>query len=573
MYNMELGNPLPDITFVEGQTKSPAGTTIHDAFDPNDLSLYDNMSDFRLRNRQTNRETDAWGVQLDAIYRPEPGGFFESINFGVREGKYERITNNEDNRQWRVRDSNFLDEYWDGGYDGIEDDLFQAMIDECSYVPFPNSKFLNNAGGTNIGGSWATFDTLCATRLLTNGENALLAPDRTLNERDINVAENTTAAYAMANFYSENTPIPIWGNFGVRVVDTEVDSKGLRTRYYTGSYYNEDDDATYWYVRPEEDVLDEVRIKHTNTEWLPSANVNFEISDTFMIRAALYRAMSRYNIEFMGAGRSFDVEDWDDQEWSSAEEAIAQELNVGSGGNPEIEPFMSWNGDVSFEWYLSDDTAFSFAVYYKYFEAEVFPALFPEPVTVDDETIMTEIRRNVLTGNTSDLWGIEVTASHVLSNWRAPFDGLGFKVSWNHSDTDFETQDPIFGDQLQEDGSVLPGMNLLVPASLYGQSDDIANLHLFWDIGNLNLSAFWKYRSEYFQPNDGDPRVNRWFDDYTYIDLSATYRFNSVWKMRFTAQNITDEYQLADRGLRDGSPTLWNSSGTKYELGVTATWD
>jgi len=98
-------------------------------------------------------------------------------------------------------------------------------------------------------------------------------------------------------------------------------------------------------------------------------------------------------------------------------------------------------------------------------------------------------------------------------------------------------------------------------------------VHLFWDIGGLNLGAFWKYRSQYYQPNDGNPTVNRWFDSYTYIDLSATYRFNSIWKMRFTAQNITDEAQWGQRGVRQNSPTLWNSSGTKYELGVTATWD
>jgi TonB-dependent receptor len=567
MYDMELTGTLPSITFVDGFTQSPAGTTIHDNFDPNDLSLYDNMSDFRLRNRQTNRETDAWGVKFDAIYRPEPGGFFESINFGVREGKYQRITNNEDDRHWRVRDGNFLDEYWDGGYDGIEEDLFEQMIAECSYDPFPNSKFMNGADGTNIGGSWATFDTLCATRLLTNGENALLAPDRTLNERDIDVAEYTTAGYVMANFYSENSPMPIWGNFGVRVVKTDVESRGLRTGYAT----EQDPDTGLWRVI-ELDDYDPIRFDESNTEWLPSANVNFEMSDTFMIRAALYRAMSRYNIEFMGAGRSFGSID-DEFEYETRDAALQDQLSQASGGNPAIEPFMSWNGDVSFEWYLSDDTAFSVALYYKKFEAEVFPAIVPETIEIDGVDVIVDTTKNVLLDNTSDLWGFEVTASHVFSNLPAPFDGLGFKASWNHSDTDFETQDPIFGDQLQDDGTILPGMNLLVPASIYGQSDDIANLQLFWDIGNLDLALFWKYRSEYFQPNDGDPRVNRWFDDYLYMDFSATYRFNSVWKTRLSVQNITDEPQLGDRGLRDGSPTLWNATGTRYELGVTATWD
>ena len=98
-------------------------------------------------------------------------------------------------------------------------------------------------------------------------------------------------------------------------------------------------------------------------------------------------------------------------------------------------------------------------------------------------------------------------------------------------------------------------------------------MQLFWDIGDLNLSVYWKHRSEYFQPNDGGARVHRWFDDASYVDFSASYRIDSVWKLRFTAQNLTDEAQWASRGVRDNAPTLWNSSGVRYELGVTFNWD
>jgi outer membrane receptor protein involved in Fe transport len=196
-----------------------------------------------------------------------------------------------------------------------------------------------------------------------------------------------------------------------------------------------------------------------------------------------------------------------------------------------------------------------------------------ETVNIDGVDILVDVRKNVLTDDTSGLWGFELTASHVFSTLPKPFDGLGFKLSWNHSETDFESQDPIYGDQVLDDGTIVPGIEELVPAAIYGQSDDVASLHLFWDIGDLNLSVFWKHRSMYYQPNDGDPRVSRWFDDADYFDFAATYRFNSVWKARFTAQNLTDEAQWGYRGVRHDSPTLWNSSGTRYELGITATWD
>ncbi len=390
---------------------------------------------------------------------------------------------------------------------------------------------------------------------------------RTLNEADINVTENTTAAYAMANFMTDDFSVPVWGNFGVRFVSTEVDSKGLRAGYVT----EQDADSGLWRV-VETGTLEPIRHKHTENVWLPSANINFEMSDTFMIRAAAYRAMSRFNPEFMGAGRDFGSID-DDFEYETREEALQSELGTASGGNPYIKPFLSWNGDVSFEWYLSDDTAISAALYYKHFEAEVMNQLQQERLTIDGVDLTVGVRKPVLTGDTSGLWGFELTASHVFTNLPKPFDGLGFKVSWNHTDTDFETQDPLYGDQILDDGMVVPGLAELVPASIYGQSDDVASVQLFWDIGDLNLSVYWKHRSEYFQPNDGGASVHRWFDDASYVDFSASYRIDSVWKLRFTAQNLTDEAQWASRGVRNNAPTLWNSSGTRYELGITATWD
>ena len=576
-YDMDLTGGLPSINFYTGVDESVGGRTLQTDFDPNNFLTFGGRdtngdgignsrlsSDFEIRRRDTDRETKSDGLQLDAIWAPDEVRFLESVKFGLRGGKYQRITNNEDDNRKDVED--ILDDYYPEGSVTLVE-IFKRVSDECVFNPFPNSSFFDNAPGTNIGGSFAAFDTLCATRIITNGENSLPAPDRTLNESDIDVTENSTAAYAMANFFTDNGPVPIWGNFGLRFVSTEVDSKGLRAGYIT----EQDADSGLWRV-VETGTLEDIRIKHTEDVWLPSANINFEMSDTFMIRAAAYRAMSRFNPEFMGAGRDFGNID-DDFDYETRDEALQEELGSASGGNPYIEPFLSWNGDVSFEWYLSDDTAISTALYYKYFEAEVKSLTQQEDLMIDGVNVLVDVRKPVLTGDSSGLWGFELTASHVFSTLPKPFDGLGFKVSWNHTDTDFETQDPIYGDQVLDDGTVLPGLYELIPASIYGQSDDVATLHLFWDIGNLNLSVFWKHRSEYFQPNDGPARVNRWFDDASYLDFSAGYRFNSVWKMRFTAQNLTDEAQWGQRGLRHDAPTLWNSSGTRYELGVTANWN
>jgi TonB-dependent receptor len=254
-YDMVLENGLPTITFYQGVDESFGGRTLQQDFDIDNLLTYGGRdtngngigdsrlsSDFEIRNRMTDRETKSDGVTLDVIWTPDDGGFIENVKFGVREGTYHRITNNEDDNRKDVED--ILEEYgWPEGTD-IED-VFAQLVDECAFDTFPNSDFFDNNDGGNIGGSFAAFDTLCATRLITNGQDRLADPDRTFDESDINVEENTTAVYAMANFSSDSFAVPIWGNFGLRFVDTEVDSKGLREGYVT----EQDPDSGLWRQR------------------------------------------------------------------------------------------------------------------------------------------------------------------------------------------------------------------------------------------------------------------------------------------------------------------------------------
>jgi TonB-dependent receptor len=308
-YDMVLESGLPTITFYQGVDESIGGRTLQQDFDINNLLTYGGRdtngngigdsrlsSDFEIRNRMTDRQTKSDGVTLDVIWTPDDGGFIDNVKFGVREGTYQRITNNEDDNRQDVED--ILEEYgWPADTD-IED-VYAQLVNECAFDPFPNSDFFDNNDGGNIGGSFAAFDTLCATRLITNGQDRLADPDRTFDEDDINVEENTTAVYAMANFSSDSFAVPIWGNFGLRFVDTEVDSRGLREGYATV----QDPDSGLWAVE-ETGALEDIRHVHSEEVWLPSANVNFEIREDFMIRTGIYRALSRYNPEFMTTKRA-----------------------------------------------------------------------------------------------------------------------------------------------------------------------------------------------------------------------------------------------------------------------------
>lgn len=564
-YNYTANSLVPSITFDTTMDESPAGTTLDTSFDVSDLASFGRSGDADLRSRLTNREDDIWALRLDGEYRLDIG-FVDSVKAGVRYSERQRITNNEDTRTMRYDEINEV--YWGGT--SSRDELMALAQNTCANSRFPNDDFFgSDDGGPNVGGSFATFDTLCVIRTLTRGDNRSLPDEDRRGTNDIDVTEEITAAYVMANFSTELGAMPLSGNFGLRVVQTDVTSLGLRGTFDVVEDNTDPANPTYR-VEAGDDFT---RVKFTNstTEYLPSVNAIFQLREDILLRTAAYRAMSRDNIELLGAGRSFGNID-EDQDYASPEEALQGELDTASGGNPDLEPLMSWNADLSLEWYLNEDTAVSAAVYYKSFEAATFPSIVDETIVVNGVDVAVATTKIVNVDDKSDLLGFELTAQHAFTSLPQPFDGLGVKLTYNYADTNFETQDPILGDALQSDGSVLPGLAELEPASIFGLSEHTGSLKLYWDIGRFHVSAITKYRSEYFQPNAGTPRANRWIDDFTLLDLAASYRVNDTWKLRATVQNLLDEPQSGQRGARSGSTTLWSSTGPKFELSVNGSF-
>src|SRR5690606_15737176 len=82
--------------------------------------------------------------------------------------------------------------------------------------------------------------------------------------------------------------------------------------------------------------------------WAPSVNLKYDLSDTQVLRAGLFRSLVRPGFGQSRAGAVVDVED-----------------NRISGGNPDLDSTRAWNLDLSYELYLDDATFFSVGVFYK----------------------------------------------------------------------------------------------------------------------------------------------------------------------------------------------------------------
>ncbi|ASR42252.1 TonB-dependent receptor [Xanthomonas citri pv. mangiferaeindicae] len=501
-----------------------------------DVNNWDNFTDSALvRRRQQTREHTIRAGRFDVAFTLE-SGFFTAIKGGLRrsEATYTDFDNTVElstTNAGAIRAANLA----------------------CRQQ-FPQDDFLDNASGNTID-RWASFDSRCLFRAFTGVDDT--GPSDDLRDPANNdVTEKTSALYVMGEYSSEWFGLPVTGNFGVRWVRTDVRSVGLRSDLDVID--NPDGTIT---LQPTGDFTSQV-LKSAGHEWLPSFNAAFELRPDLLLRVGAYRAMSRPDLAAEGYGRSFNLQDVD-TEFNSISDALR---SINATGNPRAEPLMSWNGDVSLEWYANDDTLLSGALYYKQFNGGSMPVVVDETFIIDGRTVVVPVQQLATSDQTSDLFGVEFTASHSLSYLPGIFSGLGVKVSYNYADSNFETEDLRLGASTDPiSGVVTPG--IVEPANIFGLSKHVASAQLYWALGALDLQAIYKYRSDYYQQFVGDPAQNRYVRDTGSLDARATYKVNRNLSLSLSASNLTDEPRVSDMPIL-GSFREYTTYGRRYYLGL-----
>lgn len=420
-------------------------------------------------------------------------------------------------------------------------------------VPFAQDDFLSEAPGNAIN-SWATFDARCLFEAITGAEDTGPNADtRAIGNRD--VTEKTQAAYVLGEFDTSLFGVPVTGNLGLRYVKTNVTSIGLRGGFDVVT----NPDNTIRLVPTGE--FESQTIESSSEAWLPSFNANFEVREDMGLRLGLFRAMSRPDPASLGAGRTLNLESG--TSFASVEDAIA---SITANGNPRTEPLLSWNADVSLEWYPNRDSMLSAAVYYKQFNGGFVPTVIDESFVIDGQPVTVPVIQDSATDENSSLTGFELTATHRFSNLPEPLDGLGFKLSYNWADSDYQTHDLRLGDQFNPvSGVTTPG--IIQPAGIFGLSSQVFSGSLYYEIGPIELQGIYKYRTEYYQKFVGAPSQNRYIRDTSVVDFRATYRMTDSLSFMFEGSNLLDEPRFQDMPV-PGSLREYSSYGARYYLGA-----
>lgn len=496
-----------------------------------DFNNWDNFSGVpRLRRTETQRRETIRAARLDTSFFPE-SGFLTTIKGGVRasELSYNDFTNR--------TEFNYSDPA-----------LIQQASNSCRR-PFPESNYLSGATGNTVD-SWATFDSRCLFQAFTGVADTGL-PSDVQDPANNDVTEKTQAAYLMAEFSSQAFGLPVTGNFGVRWVHTHDSSVGLRSDL---AVVNNPDGSIQ--LVPTGGFTAQ-NISASNNVFLPSVNASFALNEDTQLRLGLYRAMSRPDPDYLGAGRTITLADG--TSFTNVADAIK---NITATGNPRAKPLLSWNADLSLEWYPDPTSLLSAAVYFKRFNGATISTVINEPFVIDGSTVSVPVVQPTTSSQKSDLAGLELNASHRFSSLPAPFDGLGVKVGYNYNWSNYKTEDLLLGAQVDPStGQTTPG--IVSPLGMYGLSRNVLSTSLYYTFGPVDLQTIYNYRSAYFQQFVGDPHQNRVIQGNGTLSFRASWRVNKHLSFSLQGSNLTNEKKVAYMPI-EGSFQEYDSYGRQY---------
>jgi len=485
---LESGNSSEDISaFYElfpGDSEIPQITLLED-FDVNDASLFTNGGRLRLRDQIDTQENTISAVRGDFEFNTD-GGFITGILGG---GRYSELE-----YQNKGNSNNDISDFDDAGIS--EDDVARQIVSECANDQFIESGFLDDVSGSNgfvtngVTGvstnTFATFDLDCSQNILfANTNDDLTDTLDGFGLASADVEEETLAAYLQANFETTIAGLPARGNFGARIVSTEVTSTGRRTAL---SAFNDPDtgDVT---LSSDSSVVTEETTSNRYTEVLPSVTLIVDYNDDVVLRGGLFRGLSRPDPSALGFGRSIST-----GTFTTIDEALN---SISATGNPELEPLTSWNLDAAVEWYANDDTLIALGAYYKNFQGGFEQVLQEESFFIDGQEFTTNVVTTQVSEEESDLYGLELTATHSFDYLPGFWGGFGAKLSYSYADSDFEFFDGDTGAGVSfNNGVATEFAGVTEPAGLFGLSNNVYAGQLYWSGGNFDAQIIYKSLDE-----------------------------------------------------------------------------
>jgi TonB-dependent receptor len=347
--------------------------------------------------------------------------------------------------------------------------------------------------------------------------------------------ETSTAAYVMTNFAFENWAMPLDGNLGVRVVQTDSEATG-----YEGWERLGDAPPGVGYEASKSPFT----TQNSHTHVLPSLNLRLKATDDLFIRFAASKAVWSASFSDLQAKRIVKGAKKDGLPSITSLDDVKYTQDQFT--NPNLNPMTANQFDISAEWYFDDHGGMVHAALFNkqvddFFRREnvIVPGTTPNGDVVD---VNTTVLKNIGSG---DINGLELGVSKFFDSLPSPFDGLGVQANYTYIDS--KAIIPANAD------GVSP---IDTDHSKYGQmpidqlSKNAYNIIGMYEKGGISARVAYSWRSEYliawggngFDPDfldtSGKARIPVYNDAYGQLDASIGYTFLENYTVTLEASNL-----------------------------------
>jgi TonB-dependent receptor len=335
------------------------------------------------------------------------------------------------------------------------------------------------------------------------------------------VKETSESAYVMANFEGStgSNGIPFAGNIGLRVVDTDIDITSFQTT------------AAQFLGNPAEwngvnAPLGEDQINNSYRDWLPSANISFDIAEDMKMRYAYARTVARQDLPDLGRGLVvfYRANEGDNPSLPPT----AQLFLSGRAGNPNLEPWRSDNFNAAYEWYFRDASLFSATVFLMQVDSFLTSITSNEPQP-DADGVVREggpVTR-VANGDGGSIHGFELGYQQAFDFLPGIFGGLGTALNYTYSDA-------------QTGGEDIEGNGLPIGDNSKHQ----VNAVLWYQQRGIQARVAYNWRSKRYSstndPSGVDP-LAIWNRSVGYLDASTSYDITPNFTVYLQGVNLTGE--------------------------------
>jgi|CXWL01.1.fsa_nt_gi TonB-dependent receptor len=357
------------------------------------------------------------------------------------------------------------------------------------------------------------------------------------------IEEEDFGFYGQLDWDTELAGIGFRGNVGIRQVETSQGATGY-VPIAVAPFFNT------------------VTRRRDYSDTLPSMNLVFEPMDSFLIRFAAAKVMSRPGLGNLNPAPSVSV--------SGANRTITV-------GNADLDPFRATAYDLSFEWYFAPESLVSVAFFQKEIDTlvttsrTVIPNYAANPDGLSNDFGLFACG-GVVVGCMDQTWnfdkavntpggpveGYEIGVQLPFTFLPGVFSHFGFTGNYTSVESDIT--------YLNSTGVVV------AQGDLTGLSRESWNATLYYEDDRFSARVAAAHRSDYLTNIPGrDGNVTEATAGTTNIDAAASWDLTDNVSMSFEALNLTDE--VNDQYLTpDDRSSFYHAFGKSYFFGLRYTY-